>query len=462
MRKESNGVVERIDVPMRAAAGGYYDNLMRMYRHLGIPLHPVRFLFVFAKAAAATVSSQSVSKAAKPIMQNGRRKSCTSSTADDGQMTDGGFESEAGTYFIHASNLHQTPPPWPGNRGVLAHIFEIMFLILCHFWFSIACVLVRPGGDSFGDYLQRIWIPRRYASQYLIPLMSSVSTCTHDELLAFPASDIVSYKKLSHGRQHYVVCGGVEQVQSSLAEGMKDVRLRCRVSEIAPQAGSAEGSVVRWQTWGEDGLSEDVSEEVFDRVVLAVSPDVAGRIFRPLATAMARMPTTRVESSVLSPQGPSQESFSVAEDASKTTCMHHAEGDATAAQIITLKTRFSSHSSSRTEALHTMPCGVVVQTCPLNDTDPKRALQTAAFTRTLRTTESRAVVNSIMGIGDQPCAANKKHVNQDAQGDGWKNGQDGVWLTGAWCWDGMVLLEGCIISAMRVADDFGVHVPWRK
>jgi len=44
----------------------------------------------------------------------------------------------------------------------------------------------------------------------------------------------------------------------------------------------------------------------------------------------------------------------------------------------------------------------------------------------------------------------------------WLNGDGNVWLVGGWCWDGMVLLEGCVISAMRVADGMGVQVPWRK
>ena len=37
-----------------------------------------------------------------------------------------------------------------------------------------------------------------------------------------------------------------------------------------------------------------------------------------------------------------------------------------------------------------------------------------------------------------------------------------MYLAGGWCWDGMVLLEGCIVSAMRIARDLGVDVPWTK
>ena len=48
----------------------------------------------------------------------------------------------------------------------------------------------------------------------------------------------------------------------------------------------------------------------------------------------------------------------------------------------------------------------------------------------------------------------------DEKKDLWRNGDGNVWLVGAWCWDGMVLLEGCVVSAMRVTRDLGVEVPW--
>jgi hypothetical protein len=56
--------------------------------------------------------------------------------------------------------------------------------------------------------------------------------------------------------------------------------------------------------------------------------------------------------------------------------------------------------------------------------------------------------------------SNKK--NEDDKALAWVNGQDNIWISGAWCWDGMVLLEGCIVSAMKVAQDFGVAIPWEN
>ncbi|KAF4805998.1 hypothetical protein CGCSCA5_v014825 [Colletotrichum siamense] len=429
IRDEKYGTIERIDLPMRALAGGYYTNVMRMYDHLGIPYHPIRFLFSFAKALPGRKVEGTPAKAKE---EAGRAP---------------------GEYFVHASNLHQVPP-WPGNRGVIAHLVEILYLVVCQFWFTFACFWVHPrtegpdGGESLKEYLERIWLPRRYTTHYLLPLISSVSTCTHAEMLAFPASDVVNYKKKSHGEQHYTVCGGVHQVESRLAEEMKEVRLGARVTQVTT---IADGRVkIHWQSTRDGEVS--TMEEDFDRVVLAVSPDVAARIFTPLRKTLDKIPTIRVESSILRPANSNAtDVFSVIDDETShpKACAHH-QGSSMPSQVICLRTDFGRET--RTEALHTMPGGTVVSTCPLDPAaEAKRVLRTARFTRTLRTTQSRAVIQRIIrGSG-----TTDKKTDEDADDMGWKNGEDNVWLTGAWCWDGMVLLEGCLISAMRIADDFG-------
>lgn len=455
VKNEKTGAVERVDLPMRASAGGYYANLMRMYHYLGIPLHPVRFLFVFAETlATASWPSETSSGRSTP-------SSCASSLGKGrGRWEEKDPKVDArsdGCYFVHASNLHQTPPPKPKSLSVARHILEILYLIVCQLWFTIVCFAIEPnkkmnrdGGESLADYLERTWVPRRYITHYLLPLMSSVSTCTHDEILAFPASDIVNYKRLSHGEQHYAVCGGVCQVQSRLVQGISQVRLGAKVQAVVPQTGEKKkGSLVRWHSM--EASAGQVEEEHFDRVVLAVSPDVAGKIFKPLAKSLGAVPTVQVGSSVLMPAD-KDTAYAVVDDdlAGSAGCMHHS-GDGSAAQTITLRTLFHD-LQPRTEALHAMPSGVVVSTCPLDGNgDAGRTLKQAKFTRTFRTTNSRATVERIMGRSG--------HSQEKA---GWVNGEDNVWIVGAWCWDGMVLLEGCVVSAMKVAQDFGVRIPWNE
>ncbi|RFN48008.1 hypothetical protein FIE12Z_7731 [Fusarium flagelliforme] len=427
IKNETTNDAERIDLPMRASAGGYYHNLMRMYEHLRIPLHPIKFLFVFAKATPTA----------------------------DGTVSHKGSDNES--YFIHASNLHQTPPPWPGNRGLIAHLTEILYLIVCQFWFTIACFLVAPldtsstgYSESLAEYFDRIRLPRRYISHYLLPLLSGVATCTHEEMLQFPASDVVNYKKLSHGQQHYAVCGGVSQVQSRLTRELQDVKLNSRVIEAVPQV---DGTVmVRWQSTLDP--SGRILEQVFDRVVLSVSPDVAGRIYKPLRSTLEQLPTRQVESSVLKPEASGISVVKPDNVRQSFACMHHTR-DPSAAQTMTLRTAFPDMGSPRTEALHAMPSGVVVSTCPLHEAAQPDAIKKAKFTRTLRSVEGKALVQELM----RGTLVDKKADDRKA---GWVNGQDNIWISGAWCWDGLVLLEGCIVSAMRVALDFGVAIPWEK
>ncbi|KAK0386034.1 hypothetical protein NLU13_5871 [Sarocladium strictum] len=441
VKNRTTGKVERVDLPMRASAGGYYASLMRLYEHLKVPMHPVQFLFVFAQAFGGP----------SPVQPRSRK-----------------LEDHPGSYFVHTSNLHSIPPPRPASSGLVAHVWETLFLVVCYAWFSVACFLIEPRSsgapskdglfpeeETIAEYLRRIWIPERYASHYLVPLMSSVSTCSHAELLAFPARDVVNYKKLSHGQLHYTVCGGVNTVQSKLSEGLKDIRLGTSVTKVLP-AQNEKGATVSWRTTLGDNASGPVLEERFDRVVLAVSPDVAARIFGPLTASLEQIPTIKVSSSVISPTSPLREKGSehvveTGEPSSASACMHHANGQSPAQRIM-LRTRFHGRET-KTEALHVMPSGVTVSTCPLDENADGETLKTARFTRTLRNAKSQAIVRSLTRARD---------AGEEDDGSGWANGDDGVWLTGAWCWDGMVLLEGCVVSAMRVARDFGVDIPWES
>ena len=413
VQNEGTGLVERIDLPMRGIVGGYHANLIRMYRYLQIPTHVTRFLYAYADAR------------------------------DDDQKSSTLGE-DPGTYFIHSSNLHRGVPK-PKTLGWMAYFLEVLYLTIWNFWFTFACFTIPPkipyGGlsESFGEYSRRIRLPQRFVAYYVLPAMSVIATCSHEELLRFPAGDVINYKTRSTGKELSTVCGGVRQVQSKLLLGINDVRTGTRVEEVVSQSN---GKVtVRWQS---TTVPSSMGEETFDKVVLAVSPDVAAKIFSPLKGTFADMPTRRVQTLITDPTG---RSSVLNDDVQKHACAHCSGlEEKNAAQVMILRTRFSK-SETQTEALHTMPNGVVVVTCPLDGIGEEQHLQAAQFTRTLRDVRSRAVVQRIMS------------TNSSEKG-GWVNGADNVWIAGSWCWDGMVLLEGCVVSAMRVAQDLGVTIPW--
>ena len=125
-------------------------------------------------------------------------------------------------------------------------------------------------------------------------------------------------------------------------------------------------------------------------------------------------------------------------------------GTSNKSQIIHLRS-----SSGSTESIHEQPSSVIVTTCPATPIDPSKIIRRSGFTRVLRTPRSREVVNHIFDGSGSRNESLSKPLH-------WRNGDGNVWLVGGWCWDGMVLLEGCVVSAMRVADGMGLRIPWRK
>jgi hypothetical protein len=395
---------------MRAFAGGYYSNLKALYDHLDVQYHSQPFLFEFAEAQAAPT----------------RRKGSGGSSS----------------YFIHASNLHKIPPPRPSALGTISYLIEIVYLLACYTWFSICCFLVAPReagyarlSETLGQYVKRIRLPEYFVAYYLLPLISGVTTCPHEALLDFPASDLIEYKRKTHGAPHYTVSNGVGDVQERLAKGI-DYELRATISKVEPLE---KGVRLSWI----DESEGSKREEVFDRVVIAVAPDIVGRIFEPLRRHMARIPTTLVESVVHTDRS------TFGDDR-----VHEpSNNNEHQAQLICLQTL--TDDARQTESIHVQNCGAIVTTCPFSPIDPSLTICSAKFTRVLRSAESRSIVNSIFG-NTPDTFGNEKTRSL------WRNGDDNVWLAGGWCWDGMVLLEGCVVSATRVARDFDVDVPWLR
>lgn len=396
---------------MRAFAGGFYRNLIRMYDYLGVRYRPQPFLFSFSRLPrrGAVAKGQSV-----------------------------------WPHMTHASNFHQIPPV-PVKMGLVEWIVEVIYVIFWYLWFSICCHLVPPYDESpsspcesLEKYLRRIYVPQRYTADYLLPLMSSVCTCSHQDLLNFPASDVLAYKRRTHRQPHYVVDDGVQSVQGKLARGV-DVRFGINITHVVP---GSNGVQLRWL----DSKSGEEKAQVFDIAVLAISPDVIASIFEPLKSTLSKVPMTTVETvahtdrSTVSPlYGTIVENTFVPRNPS----LSHQS-----AQNI----HFRSNDET-TEAVHEQPNSVIVTTNPLTPIDPSKIIRSAKFPRVLRSPESRRIINDIFRDDGRVSSGSKAS---------WRNGDGGVYLAGGWCWDGMVLLEGCVVSAMRVASSLGVEVPWAE
>ena len=412
VKSADTGQIDRIDLPMRAFAGGFYGNLQAMYDHLGVRYQVQPFLFSFSRIVPSIQTS---------LVQN-----------------------KGDVYFIHSSNNDQIPPTRPENVSFLAYMVEVVYLFIWYGWFTICCFFIAPvtstGDDiceTFEQYVQRIRLPQYFTRNYILPLMCSVATCPHESLLQFPAMDLIDYKRRTHRKRHYVVCNKIREVQAKLAQGL-EIQLSTRVVAVKPYDSGIE---LLWEDV-KLGRGSNLTRKTFDRVILAVPPDVVGTIFEPLRRRLALIPTLITESIVHTNE-------------TRLPCSRPRAKDPTT-QTIHLRT--STEGSARTESVHVQPSGVLVTTCPLIPIHAANIIQSSRFTRVLRTPASRKLVNNIFGAGSSLTGEACKESLLPA----WKNGNGGVWLAGGWCWDGLVLLEGCVVSAMRVANALGVEIPWQE
>ncbi|RDW59300.1 uncharacterized protein DSM5745_10995 [Aspergillus mulundensis] len=476
----------RVDLPMRAFAAGYYDNLLKMYRYLGVVFASPKFVY-----------SISFSK----------NSQCP---ASDSKKDD----EEGGAYFIHSSNNHILPPIRPAGITGTEYFFEILYLLFWYFWFTLACFWIPPKttpppkkgkskgkkrrkssasetehahdlysnttgtGETLRAYLSRVKIPTYYTTRYFLPLMSSITTCTHAELLDFPASDIINYARQTHRKPHYTLTRGVKAAEKRLSDGL-NVRYNHRVTKVETlRTGRVRVHFIANQ--GKESEREGVKE--YDRVIIATTPDVTGKIFSPLSLAMKVIPTTEVRTVVhrdRSRVGKTSAYLGANErlqkrniktfDQDKSIASSNGSRgpDGSCASVLTamhMVTETDASGTTRTESIHEHPANVLVTTYALeNSIAEDKILHSVRFTRVLRTSASRDVVNSLFSYAKPPgaTACKDKEKGKDAVAvEGWKNGDGNVYVVGGWCWDGMVLLEGCVVSAVRVANELGIQAPW--
>ncbi|KAL3450774.1 hypothetical protein BJX65DRAFT_252211 [Aspergillus insuetus] len=492
---------ERVDLPMRAFAAGYYDNLRKLYTHLGVQFDEPRFVYSLS----------------------------TLDSTDDDTVTKKHTATKGGNYFIHSSNNHILPPIRPAGLSIARWVIEVGYLLFWYTWFTLAAFLISPrtiatktttrqkdfytsgaltttttySSETLRSYLSRIYLPNYYTTRYFLPLMSSVTTCTHDELLDFPASDIVAYARRTFRRPHYTVRGGVRQAEGRLSAGLrvrfgakvvsvttledgrvkvrwrsksksmsKSIRTHTSSARVNGGASASASGLARTTTSaaGYDGAErrvgaeaeEEVLEEIYDKAIIAVTPDVVGSIFQPLAAEMKDIPTTSVQSVV-------HQDFARIGDCSaqlrrnprfagRATSSNSSSTSASASGPVSAAIHmYTNLNTGKTESIHEHRSSMLITTYPIDETiDESKILHRATFTRVLRSPRSREIVNGIFNP-----RVNSRRDTKDSP-DAWKNGDGNVYLVGGWCWDGMVMLEGCIVSAIRVADALGVDVPWAR
>ncbi|QSS61261.1 hypothetical protein I7I51_03434 [Histoplasma capsulatum] len=384
----------RVDLPMRAFAGGFYSNLRGMYKHLGVKYVPIQFLFPLSQVPGSRKSSLSSS--------HGRENDADCHGEGDDVKT-----IPSKPYFIHSSNNHRIPPVRPEHLGFWGWTTEYQSVSSLT---GATRIEDASLAETLGEYLERIMLPTYFTQNYIIPQFSAVTTCSHDDLLKFPAKDLIEYSTQTYNVPYYVVQGGVNVVQKILAEGL-NIQLNSRVISVESQSGPSPKVRVSYRVGGEGTLHQ----RDFDHAIMAVTPDVVGAIFQPLRSTMTHVPTTFVESIVhhdTSSFHPLSQTCRYGNKESNATSSYgYSSAPPPETQVIHVR----SSPAGFTEAIHECARSIFVTTVPITPIDPSKIIHRTRFTRVLRTPQSKEVVNRIFGRDHAATGASEKSHQ-------WRNG----------------------------------------
>lgn len=464
----------RIDIPMRVFSGEYYANLFKLVAEFNVPAKPRRFLFVFTR------------------------------------------EEHERPYFVHASNGHRKIPPIPmPNPSLISSIKHYVLMLtvaLCYAVFAFGVKFIppkvsKPGSEAtktetIEQYCRKLWLPQFFLNDYLVPLFSSVATCSHEDFRNFPAVYITDYKKYTSGNDHNSVTT-MQAVQEKLVSNNLRVKLMHPITNIeSARDGTVKVTIVDL----ENGAKESV--EVFDKVITATSSHALARLYEPARPMASQLPICEAEvvvhtdytimSHVISRRGPLADKplseLTAAEFLASTEWLNP---QSSTADILALQTRRSPSGEEWTEATHVHSSGILVTVRPVIYSNKGQASESptygsmnktprlppayviaeskvahkAVFYRMLSNPHRRELIRGAFSKnvptaspprrtgdkGDKERLLNGSNGHEVPQ---WRNGDGHVYAVGSWPCDSLTLLENCVRTALTVAETLGAEVPF--
>ncbi|KAK9472252.1 uncharacterized protein V1510DRAFT_417744 [Dipodascopsis tothii] len=389
----------RVDVPMRSLAGGYYTNVLALYRELGLRLERQWYSFSFSATTDGTYYIHQGQGGWRGTRLPGRVRAAVRDAAVRARKahTAGGASSAARAAAAAAA-------VWA------AWASRTLFIAVCYIYFTALCLAVDPPADmSLEAFLGRWLVPAWFADRFVVPMFAAMGTCTLETIRKAPAHDVVIYKRRTFLQPHFHLRDNVRAAVTRLLVDIPADRrhLGVAVENVAQRHG-------RWT------LRAGGRVHTFDHVVLAVPPGVAAAMLtdesdyvrQTLMPLLQAVKSTVVE--VCVHQDPVVLAHLHPDDVSDLNFV--IDGDAI-------------------ESTHVLGHGVFQTTNPVVSPMLSGVLGRSVFERVTRSA-------AVDALADELARRNARGAAADASG---------LWVCGSWAWRGQVLLEGCVTSALDVA-----------
>lgn len=457
----------RIDTPMRSINGGSHDRVWKLYKHLHIPLRLADFSYAFSQLSSSPSplpSSASPPPCATPPTQ----KTAFIYAGSDGlRFPPLSFPSHINSMFSRV--------PYLWHMLLLA--FSYLHLLLLAFFYRftylqqtswmgevLACAgLNTDPSETLGAWCARnhIWSEMREA--VLEPLVAAVTTVERDAVVNLPVGDVLEYITSTFGSPHFVAALGVKEVVSKLSAPLSpsQIHLSTTISSIA--LSSTPGSRIEIQS----SSTPSTSPLLFSDVILAVQANQACALLQLFATRLSAREQKRemrridalaefgyvtsvvvnhTDISILPPNVSDHRDLNLVSYLIPPPDLKHNTQDTTLLDTSILSPSHiqSTHILSRTHPSLPSSLHLLQTTNPILPIDPKLIKSQSWFQRAVVSKGSKKVLPLFI-LPNTPGKGNKTTTRGEFQG------HNGIWLVGSWCAEGLPLLEGCVLSAERVA-----------
>lgn len=377
-----------ISIPMRTFRGAYYSNLFQVLDHIGIDTCIHRFEYV--------------------------------------------YRADQKRYFRFFSNFHKVFPCL--SNGILQNVY-ISFLYV---WWLIVIFLIPPQiiapgtnvtvTETLEEYTHRVWVSEKFLDWYLLPLFSSVATCSHSDLRRFPAAYVTDYIKGTFRSQHRTVMD-MSSLERQLTGAAKQ-RLQSEVVSVSSQKNKVIIDYCRFQ-------NSTIMKEEFNYAILATSPTVTSQIHKASSFITGQLQSRSVQVSVF-PQQPKLLSLIQQRQSS---------------ELLILDTSETQDMDRLTRSTHLHPSGVSVTVAAVLSHNEETQgedlpLHSVRLWRPLPTPDSHRLLLSVF---------TKDHRLSNK---GWENGDENIYLAGGYASAGLPLLEACVRSGLEAAEAIGALLPF--
>ena len=222
-----------IDVPMRVVYEGYYPNLTRMYRDVGVQLEPLEY--------------------------------------------SGTFSHLGGDTYLSYRNVRLGRLAIPALKGRRALRLKTVKIVADMVRFAATASRHLRSGAALGmtleTYLEKEKYTKAFTTDFLLPTMAGICTCSYQAVRAYPAPVVLGYfaRGLFFSPVHRAVQGTADVV-ARLTRGVAHIRLGTPVTEVSQdEAGSVR-------------VVSSAGRETFDHVVMGTQANQTLRILKGAQT----------------------------------------------------------------------------------------------------------------------------------------------------------------------------------